>query len=346
MQTAKLVFLLSATLAWVDPVMAQSAKVDGDWEISVHTPQGTRNVKASFTLDGTKLGGTIRGSAGSIPIEGTLTGKEIKFSYSIPFQGSTMTITMTGEIDGDDMKGTADFGGFAAGDWTGKRATAEATVALVSPPTGPPVDASGDWEVTINAPTGTNTVEAAIKQEGEKLSGVLKGRRGEVPFEGSARGKEVKVTFTIQFEGNPMVITLTGDLEGDAIKGGADFGGLATGDWSGKRKGKEAPAAPPAEKIDISGSWIFEVETSMGSGSPTFTFKQEGENLTGQYKGLFGEATLTGTVKENTVTFSFKVSAQGIEGVVTYTGTIEKDSMKGTATLGDLGTATWTAKRK
>ena len=106
-------------------------------------------------------------------------------------------------------------------------------------------------------------------------------------------------------------------------------------------------AASASDKTDISGTWIFQVESSAGSGSPTFTFKQDGEKLTGQYKGAFGEAPLTGTVKGNKVDFVIKIEAQGQQMTITYTGTVEQDgSMKGTAELGEVGSATWTAKRQ
>lgn len=98
---------------------------------------------------------------------------------------------------------------------------------------------------------------------------------------------------------------------------------------------------------NISGTWEFAVETAAGSGSPTFTFKQEGENLTGTYKGQLGEAQLTGTVKGADVKFSFKLNAQGQDLTITYTGKIDgKDSMKGTAAYGELGEGTWSAKKK
>src|SRR5262245_31629774 len=48
---------------------------------------------------------------------------------------------------------------------------------------------------------------------------------------------------------------------------------------------------------NISGSWSFAVETSQGSGSPSFEFKQDGEKLTGTYSGMFGKAEITGSVK-------------------------------------------------
>ena len=42
-------------------------------------------------------------------------------------------------------------------------------------------------------------------------------------------------------------------------------------------------------KVDVTGKWAANVETSAGSGAPNFTFKQDGEKLTGHYVGTFGE---------------------------------------------------------
>src|SRR3979411_2285038 len=74
-------------------------------------------------------------------------------------------------------------------------------------------------------------------------------------------------------------------------------------------------------KVDVTGKWAFNVETSAGAGAPTFTFKQDGEKLTGHYTGTFGEADLTGTVKGADITFMFTVDAQGTALKETYTGT-------------------------
>lgn len=98
---------------------------------------------------------------------------------------------------------------------------------------------------------------------------------------------------------------------------------------------------------NITGEWSFAVETSAGSGNPSFTFKQEGEKLTGTYKGQLGEGPLTGTVKGSDVTFTVKVNAQGQDLTIVYTGKIENnDTMKGKVVLGELGEGTWTGKRK
>jgi len=215
---------------------------------------------------------------------------------------------------------------------------------------------AGTWDVTLNSPQGTFNLQFFLKQDGEKLSGVVKSQRGERSLEGTIKGKEVTLKWTTKYEDNDLPITLTGTLDGSTMKGSADYGGFAQGDFSAKRAADSAapapnspaPAAAPADKSDVSGAWAFQVETPAGSGTPTFTFKQEGEKLTGQYKGAFGEAPLTGTVKGNKIDFSIKVQAQGQEATINYTGTVEKDgTMKGTVNLGaDIGSGTWTAKRQ
>ena len=210
-------------------------------------------------------------------------------------------------------------------------------------------NAAGTWEATMTSPQGTFNAQLILTQDGEKLSGVVKSPRGELPVEGTLTGKDIKLKYTIKFQDNDMLITLTGALDGASIKGSADYGGLADGEFNAKRASgaATAPANATGDKTDISGVWSFQVETSQGTGSPTFTFKQEGEKLTGQYKGAFGEAPLTGALKGGKVDFAIKVDAQGQQMTITYTGTVEKDgTMKGTAQLGDVGSATWTAKRQ
>ena len=105
-------------------------------------------------------------------------------------------------------------------------------------------------------------------------------------------------------------------------------------------------AAQP--KVDVTGKWLFTVETGAGGGTPTVTLKQDGEKLTGHYSSqTFGEVDLTGSVKGQNIEFSFSGDAQGTALKVTYTGTIEnKDSMKGKVDLGGVAEGTFTAKRQ
>jgi hypothetical protein len=212
---------------------------------------------------------------------------------------------------------------------------------------------TGTWDATLVSPQGTFNVQLILKQDGEKVSGQVKSARGELPLEGTSNGKEIKLKYTIQFQGSDMLITLTGAIDGPSIKGSADYGGLADGEFNAKRAGDSASAtatsspAPAAKKTDLSGAWAFQVETSAGAGSPTFTFKQDGEKLSGQYKGAFGEAPISGTVKDNKIEFAVKIEAQGQQLNLTYKGTVESDgTLKGTVDLGDVGSGTWTGKRQ
>jgi hypothetical protein len=102
-----------------------------------------------------------------------------------------------------------------------------------------------------------------------------------------------------------------------------------------------------AAKVNVTGKWAFNVETAAGSGTPTITFAQDGEKLTGKYAGQLGEADLTGTVKGQDIAFTFNVDAQGTMLNFKYTGTIEnKDALKGKVEIVGLGEGTFTAKRQ
>src|SRR2546428_3528728 len=103
---------------------AQAPNVTGDWDVTINSPQGARPAKASFKQEGEKLTGAMKRPGGDLPLEGTVKGKEIKFKYTVKFQDQDLVITLAGNVDGDAMKGDADFGGLALGDWNAKRASA------------------------------------------------------------------------------------------------------------------------------------------------------------------------------------------------------------------------------
>ena len=104
-------------------------------------------------------------------------------------------------------------------------------------------------------------------------------------------------------------------------------------------------AAAIAADANVAGEWDFTVETQAGTGSPHFSLKQDGTAVTGTYKGQLGEAPVTGTVKGNELTLSFKVNAQGADLAITYSGTVEGDTIKGKVSLGEMGEGTFTGKK-
>jgi hypothetical protein len=210
-------------------------------------------------------------------------------------------------------------------------------------------DPNGTWDLTLETPQGTRNATAVLKADGEKITGVMKRQQGDLPLTGTVKDSNITLVYTIKFQDQDLTVTLTGTGDKDSMKGNADFGGFAQGTWSAKRHQEgsgTSPAATASSSSNISGNWVFEVQTDQGSGSPSFTFKQDGEKLTGTYKGAFGEGPVEGTVKGNAINFTVKVNAQGQDVVITYSGTIENGTMKGTVKLGDLGNGTWTGKRQ
>ena len=73
-----------------------------------------------------------------------------------------------------------------------------------------------------------------------------------------------------------------------------------------------------AADANVSGEWDFTVESQMGTSNPHFSLKQEGTRITGTYKGMLGEAPVTGTVKGNEFDINLKVNAQGMDLDITY----------------------------
>ncbi len=203
--------------------------------------------------------------------------------------------------------------------------------------------AVGTWDMALETPQGTRNFPFSLKDEGGKLVPSTPFKSAEV------KGDSITMKMTVKFQENDMEITYTGKIKGNEMSGDADFGGLASGTWTAKRKAADAPTAgsAPAQSgaVNVSGTWNATVETQAGTGNPSFVLKQDGENLTGTYKGQFGEAPLKGTLKGSDISFAFKVDAQGQSLEISYTGKVNGDSMGGKVVLGTFGEGTWTAKK-
>ncbi len=212
-------------------------------------------------------------------------------------------------------------------------------------------DITGKWDLMIMTPQGGQPAPLVLRMEGDKLVGTISSPHGDVPVEASVKDKAVTINFSVQTPHGTIAVAMIGTAEGDAMKGSVDFGGRAQGEWSGKRAAPETstpvPATAPVDaKVDVTGTWSFEVNTSAGTGAPTVTLKQDGDKLTGHYAGSYGEAPLTGTIKGTAIEFALDMNAQGTVVHIVYSGVVEKDTVKGTVTLGDLGDGTFTGKRK
>jgi len=99
--------------------------------------------------------------------------------------------------------------------------------------------------------------------------------------------------------------------------------------------------------VDISGTWDMTIQTDRGDWNTELTIEQEGEKIKVTMPGWQGDQIEgEGTVKDNKIEFTFNISTQRGDFSITYTGTVEGDTMSGEAEMGDFGTMQWTAKKK
>ena len=110
-----------------------------------------------------------------------------------------------------------------------------------------------------------------------------------------------------------------------------------------------AAAQTPAKPAPtVTGKWAVTLETEAFTANPALELKQDGEKITGSYTGRYGAFPLTGKIKERALEFSFKMNAEGTDVVMAFAGEVAVDgqTMKGRATLGEMGDATWSAKKE
>jgi hypothetical protein len=219
---------------------------------------------------------------------------------------------------------------------------------------------TGDWDVTIQSPQGTNTVVVTLKQDGEKVSGIFKGQQGELPFEGGTlTGNDLKFAFTVNLQGNSIIISLAGKVDGATISGKADFGGFGEGDWSAKRATTATTAAPAApvttaaqppgttsSTAGAGGKWDVTLMTPGGEFPATATLTDTAGKLTGTFGSQMGEVAVTGSVEGNAIKMTMVAQTPQGEMAVVMTGDVDGDSIvNGKADIAGMGQMAWSAKR-
>ena len=102
------------------------------------------------------------------------------------------------------------------------------------------VNITGIWDVQFEMMGEGNkaTVQATYKQEGEKLTGTqtspMEGPAS--PLVGTVVGNAVTYTITFDMGGQEGKIVFTGKVEGNAMTGSFDFGGMGATPFTAKKR--------------------------------------------------------------------------------------------------------------
>ena len=118
--------LLLALLAAAPAGQLEAQAVAGEWDASFNTPGGVRQFKVILQVKDDSLTGTVKRPAGDVPLAGKVTGDQVRFSYTVIYEGSPLVLTVTAKVSGDAMLGIVDFGGAAQEEFTAKRSPAPA----------------------------------------------------------------------------------------------------------------------------------------------------------------------------------------------------------------------------
>lgn len=81
-------------------------------------------------------------------------------------------------------------------------------------------DVNGKWVAQIPGRNGnTNETTFNFKVEGDKLTGTMSGRQGDIAIsDGKVSGDDISFTVTREFQGNSFKMVFKGKVSGDEIK--------------------------------------------------------------------------------------------------------------------------------
>jgi len=102
----------------------------------------------------------------------------------------------------------------------------------------------------------------------------------------------------------------------------------------------------PVKAADIAGVWELTMQTPQGEMTRDATFTQEKDIIKMTMEGPMGEMKGEGTVKENDVQWTITMSTPNGDFALIFKAKVEGDKMTGEIAMGDMGTSTFTAKKK
>lgn len=96
----------------------------------------------------------------------------------------------------------------------------------------------------------------------------------------------------------------------------------------------------------VSGDWELKMQTPRGERTSTMHIEQDGEKITVTITSPQGEVTGQGKITGNEIEWTITRSTPRGEFTITYKGTVEGRTMKGTVEMGRRGSMEWTATKK
>jgi hypothetical protein len=97
---------------------------------------------------------------------------------------------------------------------------------------------------------------------------------------------------------------------------------------------------------NVTGAWQLTLATPQGDNTVDVTFKQDGQNITGELVSPLGTAPFKGTIVQDAMKVVASVDMQGTPLELTFDAKVTGDTLAGTVKFGDFGDAPFSGKRK
>jgi hypothetical protein len=98
-----------------------------------------------------------------------------------------------------------------------------------------------------------------------------------------------------------------------------------------------AQSAAAQNSGQIAGKWTLTVETPQGAQNVEMNLKVDGQKITGSVQGPQGEQELSGTAEGSTIKLTSTLDFGGNQFSISYSATIDNDTMKGSIGFGGGG---------
>jgi hypothetical protein len=102
----------------------------------------------------------------------------------------------------------------------------------------------------------------------------------------------------------------------------------------------------PVSSLNVAGVWEMTMQTPQGEMTRDATFTQEKDAIKMTMEGPMGEMKGEGTVKGNEVQWTITMSTPNGDFALVFKAKVEGETMTGEIQMGDMGTSTFTAKKK
>ena len=114
-------FRVIAVLAVLAAPAGQTPTLTGEWALQFTTPRGHAEYTMYLMQEGPRVQGHLTSEYGEIQLRCTLTGDQIKITWSEMENGKALDITLSGTVKGDEMSGTARLGTVGEGPFSADR---------------------------------------------------------------------------------------------------------------------------------------------------------------------------------------------------------------------------------